>query len=184
MFFCLHVIFLDAVIYSLTVVKILLALPRWPRDFRWSNAGRVRGFRCVQIREPADRHTWNDNYFCSRRNRRNPRMRWSFAGPIRGMRCTQIKEPAGPKIWKDNYLCVPRRSPLRFKWSFAGKIRGMACIQWREPADPHTWHDNYLCGESRYAGRKDFVFLSKQQIHSATPPNAQFYAIYLLLVFN
>ena len=124
--------------------------PRWPRDFRWSNAGRVRGFRCVQIKEPADRHTWHDNYFCSRGNKRNPGMRWSYAGPIRGMRCTRILEPAGPKIWRDNYLCVPRRSPLRFKWSSAGKVRGMACIQWREPADPHTWKDNYLCGKQKF----------------------------------
>ena len=124
--------------------------PRWPYDFRWSNAGAVRGYRCVQIKEPASKYTWHDNYFCSRRNTRNPGMRWSFAGPIRGMRCTQIKEPADSHIWKDNYLCVPRRSRLRFKWSFAGRIRGMACIQWREPADPHTWHDNFLCGKLKY----------------------------------
>lgn len=121
--------------------------PNWPRDFRWSYAGRLRGYRCVRINEPADKSWWRDNYFCSRLKKISPGMRWSSAGPIRLMRCTQIKESAGPRTWRDNYLCVPRRSPLRFKWSSAGKLRGMKCIQWKEPSDPHTWQDNYLCGE-------------------------------------
>ena len=141
---------INCLYYKCVTVTFSLARlrsPRWPYDFRWSNAGPVRGYRCVPIKEPADRFTWRDNYFCSRSSRRNPGMRWSFAGPIRGMRCTQVKEPADPHTWNDNYLCVPRRSRLRFKWSFAGRIRGMACIQWREPANPHTWHDNFLCGK-------------------------------------
>jgi hypothetical protein len=110
--------------------------------FRWSSAGPIRGMVCTQTLEPADPHTWSDNYFCANQD---IGMRWSYAGPIRGMECTQILETADPHTWSDNYLCVPRRSSVSFRWSSAGPIRGMQCVQWLETADPHTWSDNYLC---------------------------------------
>ena len=126
---------------------VALPYPKWPHDFRWSSAGPLPHYHCVRILEPADPHTWNDNYFCSSAYKRNPGMRWSSHGPIRGMKCIKIRESADPHTWNDNYLCLPRNSPLNLQWSSAGPIRGKQCIQWLETADPHTWRDNYLCGE-------------------------------------
>lgn len=99
---------------------------------------------CTQILEPADPHTWNDNFLCTPQDFG---VRWSFRGPIPGMRCTQIIEPSEPPqhTWRDNFLCVPWQSRLHFSWSFSGPIPGMPCIRFNEGADPHTWQDNYLC---------------------------------------
>ncbi len=108
----------------------------------WNCGGPIPGWTCTQILEPADPHTWNDNYLCASGEIGAV---WSYAGPRAGMRCTQILEPADPHTWTDNYLCVPHNSPYYFQWSFAGPIPGNNCIQWDEPADPHTWADNYLC---------------------------------------
>lgn len=108
----------------------------------WSFAGPIAGKHCVQINEPADPDTWNDNFLCSTIDLG---IRWSFAGPIGGMRCTQINEPADPHKWNDNFLCVPTSSPFQFAWSFAGPIFNKHCVQIVEPADHHTWNDNFLC---------------------------------------
>lgn len=35
--------------------------------FKWSYAGKISGFECVQIIEPSDPHTWTDNYLCYKR---------------------------------------------------------------------------------------------------------------------
>ena len=112
--------------------------------FAWNCAGPIPGMACIQISEPADPHTWQDNFFCSNNDFG---IRWSFQGPIPGMRCTQITEPAEPPrhTWHDNFLCVPRQSPFEFSWSYAGPIPGLRCLRFNEPADPHTWHDNFLC---------------------------------------
>merc|ERR1712151_979465 len=76
--------------------------PRFPQDFRWSSAGPVKGWRCTQIKEGADPHTWNDNYLCT--NKRAPNMRWEFAGP-KGA-CVRWHEGADRRgTWHDNYLC-------------------------------------------------------------------------------
>lgn len=110
--------------------------------FAWSCSRAIPGLACTQISEPADNHTWGDNYFCASRDLG---IRWSYAGPVAGMRCTAVAEPADPDTWTDNYLCVPGDSPVVFSWSYWGPIPGLQCVQWNEPADPHTWNDNYLC---------------------------------------
>ena len=128
--------------------------PRWPYDFRWSSAGPVSHYHCVQILESANplSHTWTDNYFCSAGDKKNPGMKWSSAGQIFGMYCIQIHEAADPYTWHDNFLCFPKSTPLNLQWSSAGKIPGKACIQWVESASPHkyTWGDNYLCGKFQF----------------------------------
>ncbi|MFT3836582.1 MAG: M57 family metalloprotease [Myxococcaceae bacterium] len=110
--------------------------------FSWSCYRPVPGKVCTQIREDADPHTWQDNYFCSDTD---VGMRWSSAGPIPNMRCTQILETADPDTWSDNYLCVPESSNVYFAWSSAGPVNGLECVKWHEPADPNTWNDNFLC---------------------------------------
>lgn len=55
-------------------------LPRWPRDFKWSHAGRIKNRQCLQILERADPHTWSDNFLCWTRRQYNPGFRWSSAG--------------------------------------------------------------------------------------------------------
>lgn len=99
---------------------------------------------CIQINEPADPHTWQDNFLCSNRDLG---IRWSFRGPIPGMRCTQITEGAEPPqhTWHDNFLCLPPESPLELAWSARGPIPGLHCLRFLEPSDPHTWSDNFLC---------------------------------------
>lgn len=111
-------------------------------QFKWSQAGTIPDMHCTLIDEPADPHTWGDNYFCSSRD---VGMQWSYAGPIDGMDCTQIIEEADPHTWMDNYLCLPRDSRIKFSWS-EGSIRGPGDVRWHEDAEPpeHTWNDNYL----------------------------------------
>lgn len=36
----------------------------WPDNFAWSGMGAIEGMDCVQIYEPNDPHTWDDNYLC------------------------------------------------------------------------------------------------------------------------
>jgi len=110
--------------------------------FVWSSAGPVANRVCTQITEPADPHTWTDNYFCGDTNYQ---LAWSSNGPIANMRCTQIIESADPHSWNDNYLCIPNTSNIYFSWSSAGPIDSQTCVQWFEPADPYTWGDNFLC---------------------------------------
>jgi hypothetical protein len=83
---------------------------------RWSFAGPIRGMRCTRIYEPADPHTWKDNYLCV--PRRSPlRLKWSFAGRVRGMACIQWREPADPHTWHDNFLCG--------KWKHENMIKAL-----------------------------------------------------------
>ncbi|KZN67279.1 RICIN domain-containing protein [Pseudoalteromonas luteoviolacea] len=110
-------------------------------SFVFKSFGIVPGMYCVQTLEPADPHTWHDNYFCSSQD---IGMKWSYAGPINGMRCTQIKESADPHTWEDNYLCLPQDSDFLFSWNSAGKANMQKSVRWLESADPHTWDDNYL----------------------------------------
>jgi hypothetical protein len=101
----------------------------------------------VNVNEPSDPDTWNDNFFCSPTDLG---MRWSYAGPIEGMRCTNVAESAEPlaSMWADNYLCVPETSFVRFHWSSAGPIAGLACVRWFEHSEANaTWLDNWMCVE-------------------------------------
>lgn len=128
-------------------ITALLALygvsARYGEDLRWSIAGALDGKQhCTPITEPADPHTWNDNYLCSNVDYG---LVWSNENAVAGMRCTPITEPSDPHTWHDNYLCVPQSSPLNFSWSNADPISGKNCIQLAEPSDPDTWDDNYLC---------------------------------------
>jgi len=114
--------------------------PSRPYHLRWSSAGPIGGMSCVQLSEPADPHTWDDNFLCSEEE--SPRL-WSSAGRS-GLRCTHLSEPSDPHSWENNHLC----HDVDLQWSFAGPIDGMSCVQFREDADPHTWNDNYLCSET------------------------------------
>ena len=110
---------------------------------RWSSAGPYGGMKCVQLLDPSDPHSWNDNYLCFDRDYG---FRWSSAGPVGGMKhCVQIKEDADPDTWQDNYLCSDKDYGLQ--WSQAGELPGMNCTRVNEPAEPadHYWNDNFLC---------------------------------------
>lgn len=115
--------------------------------FTFSCDGAQSGQTCVNISEPSDPHTWNDNFFCSSRDFG---MRWSHAGPIAGMDCANVAESAesNAAIWADNFMCAPKQSPWKFSWSSAGPIAGRNCVHFNEPADPNSWQDNYLCTEN------------------------------------
>lgn len=104
------------------------------------------GLACLNVNEPSDPHTWNDNYLCTAQPLG---LRWSYAGPLEGMTCTNTPEAAesNPGAWADNYFCAPPQSPWRFIWSSAGPLAGKHCVHWNETADPDSWHDNYLCAE-------------------------------------
>ncbi len=112
-----------------------------PPGWYWSSAGAIPGKVCVQMSEPGDPHTWNDNYICSDSSYG---LAWSYLGPISGMRCTRIVESADPDGWNDNYLCVPPTSSLNLGWGSSGAGFGRSCLKISEPSDPHTWDDNYL----------------------------------------
>lgn len=107
--------------------------------YAWSCNGPIPGYTCIQVNEPSDPYTWNDNYFCYNDTRYS--FAWSYAGPISGMSCTQILEAADPHTWSDNYLCTNGPSTSWTSWWNDGE----KCFRWSEPSDPHTWDDNFLC---------------------------------------
>ncbi|MCU0664630.1 MAG: hypothetical protein MUC50_20190, partial [Myxococcota bacterium] len=53
-------------------------------SFRWSHRKPIHGMHCVQINEPADPHTWDDNFLCAKKDFH---LKWSHSGPIAGMHC-------------------------------------------------------------------------------------------------
>ncbi|MBL8956198.1 MAG: M15 family metallopeptidase [Myxococcaceae bacterium] len=114
--------------------------------FTFSCDGAQSNMACVNVNEPSDPHTWNDNFFCSSGDLG---LRWSHAGAIDGMTCVNTHESAeaNASIWADNFLCSPPQSPWKLSWSSAGPIAGRGCIHWNETADPNSWHDNHLCAE-------------------------------------
>ncbi|MCI5135352.1 MAG: hypothetical protein D3920_09835 [Candidatus Electrothrix sp. AW2] len=124
-------------------VKIIVedTTPLSDGTFIWSPNGAVPGMTCTQWKEPADPHSWGDNFLCTTRNED---IRWSADGPIAGMRCTQIYESQDPHF-QNNYLCVPNESALNFVWSESGNMSDMYCVRTDEPKDKHSWDDNYLC---------------------------------------
>jgi hypothetical protein len=104
---------------------------------------------CVNLNEPADPDTWNDNFLCSATDYG---FRWSYAGPIDGMDCTGVNEAAEPlaAAWSDNYFCAPKQSPWIVSYSSAGPIDGKTCVHLNETLDlANSWSDNYLCFEPR-----------------------------------
>lgn len=124
-------------------VKIIVTneTPISDGTFIWSPDGPVPGMTCTQWKEPADPHSWGDNFLCTTRSED---IRWSADGPIAGMRCTQIYESRDPHF-NNNYLCVPNESALNFVWSESGNMSDMYCVRTDEPKDKHSWDDNYLC---------------------------------------
>ncbi len=124
-------------------VKIIVTneTPLSDGTFIWSPNGAVPGMTCTQWKEPADPHSWGDNFLCTTRSED---IRWSADGPIAGMRCTQIYESRDPHF-NNNYLCVPNESELNFVWSESGNMSDMYCVRTDEPKDKHSWDDNYLC---------------------------------------
>ena len=137
-----------------------LCVPTWsPYRFAWGTAGPISGMTCLKWAEPADPHTWEDNYLCWTRDdqcaRREPPFTWSCGGPVAGQSCTRLLETSDPHTWEDNFLCAAQDLGLR--WSSAGPIAGMTCTPVSEGSEPsgHTWNDNFLCAppNSEYAFR-------------------------------
>ncbi|MFT3706692.1 MAG: peptidoglycan recognition family protein [Archangium sp.] len=117
--------------------------------FTFSCDGAQPAQTCVNLNEPSDPDTWNDNFLCTPNDYG---FRWSFTGPIDGMDCTNVNEGAEPlaSIWSDNYFCAPKQSPWIVSYSSAGPIDGKTCVQLNEPADlANSWGDNFLCFEPR-----------------------------------
>lgn len=113
--------------------------------FTFSCDGPEANRRCVNLDEPSDPDTWNDNFLCTADDWG---LRWSYAGPIAGMDCTGVHESAEPlaSVWADNFLCVPKQSPLELSWSSAGPIAGKTCVHFNETLDlGNSWNDNHLC---------------------------------------
>ncbi|KAJ6647343.1 hypothetical protein Bhyg_02565 [Pseudolycoriella hygida] len=111
---------------------------------QFSSVGQIPGKYCVQMTEPADPHTWSDNFICFNKDYG---VRWSHGGEISRMKCAQIVETSDPHTWSDNFLCLPQGSPFRFHWSITERPSGLCCVHIHEPAEPreHGWYDNYLC---------------------------------------
>ncbi len=131
---------------------IFIAGHKYTVKFKWQSHGHPdkKKWSCVKVNEPADPHTWHDNFFCSSRNLG---MRWTYNGTnYPNHERTQITEGADPHTWNDNYISVPKEFGLKFQWKSNGQHSGMQCTQWLEAADPHTWHDNYLCHPKPFIG--------------------------------
>lgn len=137
--------------------------------FTFSCDGAQSGQSCVNLDEPADPHTWADNFLCTATNWG---IRWSSAGPIAGMTCTNIAEPAEPlaAAWSDDYLCVPPQSPIALSWSSAGPLAGQTCVNFNETADlANSWGDNYLCyAQVGRFSTDDFTFSSAGSVSGMT----------------
>ena len=58
--------------FSFVAAMVNAQLPQ----FYWSSAGPIGGKVCVRWYEPADPHTWHDNYLCSDYSHG---LRWSSA---------------------------------------------------------------------------------------------------------
>lgn len=117
--------------------------------FTFKADGALPGQRCVNVDEPSDPDTWNDNHFCTSRD--DVQMQWSFRGPIDGLECANVTESAEAQAanWADNFLCVTPESRVRFQWSSAGPIAGMSCVRWFDHAETSaTWLDNWMCIET------------------------------------
>lgn len=131
--------------------------------------GAQSGQSCVNLNEPADPHSWADNFLCTAANWG---IRWSSAGPLAGMSCTQVSEAAEPfaQAWSDNYLCVPEQSPLALAWSSAGPLAGQTCVHFNEPSDlANSWGDNYLCYTQVHRfSSDDFTFSSTGPVSGMT----------------
>lgn len=112
--------------------------------FAFSCDGPQPNMTCLNVDEPSDPDTWNDNYFCSASDLG---LRWSYQGDLAGMDCIAVDESAEAHAaaWSDNRLCAPKQSPWIFSYSSAGPIAGRSCVHWNEPADPHSWGDNNVC---------------------------------------
>lgn len=117
--------------------------------FHWRSWGQIPGMHNVQILEPADPHTWNDNYLGIENNYLE--WMWSCDGPKAGWECIQWHEPADPHTWNDNYLCYRGNAMHEFRFSCCGPIEGWNCVQIAEGAEPgeHTWGDNYFCWKKK-----------------------------------
>lgn len=148
--------------------------------FTFSCDGAESGQSCVNLNEPSDPHTWNDNFLCTRADYG---LRWSSSGPLEGMTCTNVTEGAEPlaSAWSDNYLCAPKQSPLELSWSSAGPIAGKTCVHFNETLDlANSWSDNYLCYSqvSRFS-EGDFAFsaagplagLTCESVNEPSDPN-------------
>jgi len=73
---------------------------------RWSPAGPIPEMKCTQIKEDADKHTWQDNYLCVPEGSRF-NFEWNADGPITGKECIKWEEGSDTDgTWLDNYLCM------------------------------------------------------------------------------
>lgn len=120
--------------------------PRYTIPFsqlHWSLSGPLAGKYCVQWSEPADPHTWDDNYLCTDNDYG---FTWKYGLPLDPkLICVLIDEPDDPDTWNDNFLCMPKDYGI--VWSHDGEVPGLRCLKITEGAEPfaHSWNDNYLC---------------------------------------
>ena len=58
--------------------------PTFPSEFRWSHKGRLNdtSFKCVQVNEPSDPASWDDNFLCFKSGETyfDANVRWSYSG--------------------------------------------------------------------------------------------------------
>jgi len=61
-----------------------LRYPIFPDEFKWSNSGRLNdtSYKCVQILEPSDPDSWDDNYLCFKSGETyyDANLHWSYSG--------------------------------------------------------------------------------------------------------
>ena len=118
-----------------------------PWIFTFSSAGPLAGQQCAQWNEPADPHSWSDNFLCAKQRLEFSAGGFTFSGngPRAGKSCILVNEPADPDTWNDNYFCSDE--PTGMRWSSQNPIAGMICTNVSESAEPlaSVWADNYLC---------------------------------------
>jgi hypothetical protein len=97
--------------------------------FAWSSAGPIGPGKHVKIEEPADPHTWGDN-FLTVIGGDGIEWAWSSAGPLSGWNNIQWHEPRDPDTWNDNYLNYKYNGDVgyEFRFSSAGPLEGWNCL--------------------------------------------------------
>lgn len=126
-----------------------VSLPDFSTDYVFSSGGNPSQatWNCYATPEMCNSAgTWQDNVFCYRANKLNPRYQWAWAGAISNMNCIYVQEPLMPsdRCWGDNYICFPIDTPYRLVWSSNGAVDAGDCVQWAESSDQY-FQNNFLC---------------------------------------
>lgn len=107
----------------------------------FSAKGKIEGKTCVQLLEPRDIHSWDDNYLCGAADYG---LQWHHQGVNGGGVCTQVYNLQDPYTWIDNYLCAPDDSH-GIRYVQGEKPAGYVCLTLNETADPNAWDKAFLC---------------------------------------